>query len=346
MRVTRVVRLLFQALQLDPYNQVDKDKVSNVLSDAWRALLRFMATTDNGYRLKLGDLAVAKVEDAFWCPTTRRVLDTTLRGRSPYDLDGIHPIATPIKLPRLPFPWRRSADGHAVDEDTMDAWLATDPSVVALRNAGQWGDQQDRVAKFSPWLRAAEHSAQLPSTTLRRYEREFKAGKINVLGCSTTMEMGVDIGSIEAVLNTNVPPEIANYRQRVGRAGRQRQPIAVGLTLCKDRPLDRMTIANPLDYLQREVRTPRVSLESPTIATRHAAALLLARFLSRTRSRTPQTHQRHLLRARHQLKRGDGRRPCGRLSLVARRGSGGRSVDEEFVDLAQRNARHARLGSD
>ena len=80
-------------------------------------------------------------------------LDTTLRGRSPYDLDGIHPIATPIKLPRLPFPWRRSADGHAVDEDTMDAWLATDPSVVALRNAGQWGDQQDRVAKFSPWLR-------------------------------------------------------------------------------------------------------------------------------------------------------------------------------------------------
>ncbi|ESY44731.1 hypothetical protein X747_05375 [Mesorhizobium sp. LNJC384A00] len=280
MRMTRVVRLLFQALQLDPDNQVDKDKVGEILSDAWRSLQRYMTSTDNGFRLKLGDLAVAKVEKAFWCPTTRRVLDTTMRGRSPYDVDGIHPMAEPITLPRLPFPWRRSPDGHNVNEDAMDAWLATDPAVVALRKAGQWGDQQDRTAKFSPWLRAAEHSAQQASTTLRRYEREFKAGKINVLGCSTTMEMGVDIGSIEAVLNTNAPPQIANYRQRVGRAGRQRQPIAVGLTLCKDRPLDRMAIANPLDYLERQVRTPRVSLESPTIATRHAAAFLLARFLA------------------------------------------------------------------
>lgn len=281
-RLTRVVRLLFQALHLDPENKVDKDKVGAILTDAWRALLRFMTATDNGYRLRLGDLSVAKVENAFWCPTTRRVLDTTLRGKSPYDVDGIHPLATPITLPRLPFPWGRNADGRNVGEDAMDGWLSSDPIVAAMRAEGRWGDQQDRAAKFSPWLRAAEHSAQQPSTTLRRYEREFKAGQINVLGCSTTMEMGVDIGTIEAVLNTNTPPEIANYRQRVGRAGRQRQPIAVGLTLCRDRPLDRMTIANPLDYLERQVRTPRVSLESPTIATRHAAALLLARFLSGT----------------------------------------------------------------
>lgn len=279
-RLTRVVRLLFQVLQLDPRNHVDKDKVGDVLNDAWLALQRFMTRTDNGFRLKLSNLAVSRVEKAFWCPTTRRVLDTTLRGKSPYDVDGIHPDASPIMLPRLPFPWRRDQGGHAINEDVMDTWLATDSAVVVLRSAGQWGDQQDRAAKFSPWLRAAEHSAQQASTTLRRYEREFKEGRINVLGCSTTMEMGVDIGSIEAVLNTNAPPEIANYRQRVGRAGRQRQPIAVGLTLCKDRPLDRMIIANPLDYLERQVRTPRVSLESPTIATRHAAAFLLARFLS------------------------------------------------------------------
>lgn len=278
--LTRVVRLLFQALRLDPNSQADKSQVNDILVDAWRALSRFMTPTDNGFRLKLGDLAVARVEDAFWCPTTRRIIDTTLRGKSPYDVDGVHPIAHPIKLPRLPFPWRKQPDGYAVDEDTMDAWLSADPVVATLRKAGHWGDQQDRAAKLSPWIRAAEHSAQQPSNTLRRYERDFKAGKINILGCSTTMEMGVDIGSIEAVLNTNAPPEVANYRQRVGRAGRQRQPIAVGLTLCKDRPLDRMVIANPLDYLQREVKTPRVSLESPTIATRHAAALLLAHFLS------------------------------------------------------------------
>ena len=280
LRLTRIVGLLFQAMKLEPENRSDKDAVGAVLADAWNTLMRFMAATDNGYRLRLGDLAVAKVDTAFWCPTTRRVLDTTLRGLSPYDVDGLHPVAAPIRMPTLKYPWRRDVLGHTVDEDGLDAWLTTDPTVKELRDAGRWGDKHDRAAKFSPWLRAAEHSAQQASSTLRRYESEFKTGHINVLGCSTTMEMGVDIGSIEAVLNSNAPPEIANYRQRVGRAGRQRQPIAVGLTLCKDRPLDRMTIANPLDYLLRQVKTPRVSLESPTIATRHAAALLLARFLS------------------------------------------------------------------
>lgn len=279
-RPTRIVRLLFQALRLSSDKVVDKDKVGEILNDTWLALKRYMVPSQNGFRMKLSELSVALVTNAFWCPTTRRVLDTTLRGLSPYDIDGLHPLAERMTLPRLPFPWRRDSDGQTVDESVIDTWLATNPTVFNLRNVGRWGDQQDRAARFSPWLRAAEHSAQQPSTTLRRYEREFKAGKINVLGCSTTMEMGVDIGSVEAVLNTNAPPQIANYRQRVGRAGRQRQPIAAALTLCKDRPLDRMIVANPLDYLEREVRTPRVSLESPTIATRHAAALLLARFLS------------------------------------------------------------------
>lgn len=278
-RLTRIVKLVFQALGLDPEVATDRDKVGGLFESAWSALYRYMEPSDNGFRMRLRDLAVAPVENAFWCPTTRRVLDCTFKGLSPYDVDGIYPRAVPIVMPRLAFPWRRDETGVFLSEDQLDAWLATDDRIAILRDAGRWGDQHDRAAKLTPWLRAAEHSAQQASSVLRRYEREFKQGRINVLGCSTTMEMGVDIGSIEAVLNTNTPPAIANYRQRVGRAGRARQPIAVGLTLCKNKPLDRMTIADPLGYLKREAKTPRVSLESPTIARRHAAALLLARFL-------------------------------------------------------------------
>src|SRR3546814_4390541 len=96
----------------------------------------------------------------------------------------------------------------------------------------------------------------------------------------TRRGMVIDIVTYEAVLSTHVPPESANYRQRIGGAGRSGQPIAVGLTFCRDRPLDRLALADPIDFLRREVRAPKVSLDSATIALRHASAFLLARFLS------------------------------------------------------------------
>lgn len=279
-RPTRVVRLLTQALGVDREDAIVQDDLEALFEAAWSKLLPSMTGSPDGYRFRLSALDVAPLENAWWCPTTRRIVDTTFRGLSPYDLDGVHPPAIPIVMPSLPFPWGMDATGRKVRSEAFDAWLRDDEKVRSLRERGTWGDQQDRAARFSPWMRAAEHSAQQPSSLLRRYEAEFKAHKINVMACSTTMEMGVDIGSIEAVLNTNAPPAIANYRQRVGRAGRARQPIALALTLCKDQPLDRLAFADPAAFLSKEVPAPRVSLDSPTIARRHAHAYLLACFLS------------------------------------------------------------------
>ncbi len=283
-RPNRVVRLLAQVLGRSLDDIVVRDEFNALFADVWNALGRFRVPAGGEFKFKLGDLLVAPVEVAYFCPLTRRLVDTVFRGTSPYDADGKFPKAHLVELPRLPFLWGRDASGHEVKSEDVRHWLQSDERIAKLRGLGVWSDQQDRAAKRVTWLRTAEHSAQQPSFLLRRYEEQFKDYRINVLSCSTTMEMGVDIGTIESVINTNTPPAIANYRQRIGRAGRSKQPIALGLTICKDRPLDQLAFSDPGAFLARQVPAPRVSLESPTIARRHAHALLFARFLSRAGS--------------------------------------------------------------
>jgi hypothetical protein len=166
------------------------------------------------------------------------------------------------------------------EREVLRQWLHQDDAVRDLRKRGIWTDLHDRIALMSPYIRSAEHSAQQPASRLRQFEDAFKKGEINILNCSTTMEMGVDIGSVSAVMMTNVPPAIANYRQRVGRAGRRRQGFASSLTFSRDTPLDREAFRDPIAYLKRQTFVPRVRLDSQRIVQRHVNALLLARWFA------------------------------------------------------------------
>ena len=120
------------------------------------------------------------------------------------------------------------------------------------------------------------------SKTRRPFEltrKPSKKAEDQCLSCSTTMEMGVDIGAVEFVMMTNVPPSIASYRQRVGRSGRRGQSLSLAFTFCKDRPLDREAFRDPGAYLTRKVAAPRVALNSAPIVQRHVNAYLLGAFL-------------------------------------------------------------------
>lgn len=79
-------------------------------------------------------------------------------------------------------------------------------------------------------LRVPEHSAQLQPEALGKLEEDFRQHKINVFSCTPTMEVGVDIGGLCAVVMGNLPPEKANYLQRAGRAGRRDATSALVLT--------------------------------------------------------------------------------------------------------------------
>ena len=144
---------------------------------------------------------------------------------------------------------------------------------------GIWTNLSDRIAEGGYFYRAAEHSAQQSADKLQKYEGWFKEGKINVLSCSTTMEMGVDIGGLTIVCNNNVPPHPANYLQRAGRAGRRSESRSLSLTLCKNNPLDQQVFRNPLWLFEAKMKQPNITLTSERIVQRHLNAWLFGHFI-------------------------------------------------------------------
>lgn len=272
------VLALEMALGLDANDLQDREDINEILRKAWDQLLPLLSGSGTTYKLSLEKHAIlTAVSDAWLCPVTHRVLPRLVFDRSPYSYRGAARAAAlpdALQLPSLPRTFPRSAG----ERDELSAFAERDIRITELRERGIWGDLHTRAATFAPYMRAEEHSAQQPPHRLRTFESEFKQGRINLLACSTTMEMGVDIGSIEAVLNTNVPPSIANYRQRVGRAGRRGQGFSSSLTFARDTPLERETFRNPVEYLGRTLRAPKVKLDSARIVQRHVNALLLARW--------------------------------------------------------------------
>ncbi len=167
-----------------------------------------------------------------------------------------------------------------LEEVTHDD-LDRDPRIGRSRREFQEDGRTHGQPVFSLGLWAEEHSAQLAPQENRRLQDLFKAGVRNVLSSTTTLELGIDIGGLNAVLMSNVPPGKANYLQRAGRAGRRTDGSSVVITFARQRPFDREVFAHFGKYLSRPLRRPRVLLDRPRIALRHVHALLLSEFFRR-----------------------------------------------------------------
>lgn len=280
-RRSRLVRLLSYALQLNLTQAADQTLLEEFLYALWEAVRPLLSRTELGYNLDLGQRAeIVQVREASLCPVTRRLLPVTFRDITPYLPENPHPALSrcqKVEMPIVPQPfWLEAGPEEA------ERWLETDPTIRSLRATGAWNNVNDRITRFSPYFRSVEHSAQIPGVTLSQRENEFKAGKLNLLSCSTTMELGVDIGGLTAVAMNNVPPHPANFLQRAGRAGRRSETVALSFTLCKSTPHGEAVFRNPLWPFTTALAVPRVSLQSAPIVQRHINALSLAAFLAQS----------------------------------------------------------------
>jgi len=158
----------------------------------------------------------------------------------------------------------------------------------------------DLLDHGSHMVRAREHSAMVPAFDRDLIERQFKGDgeQINTLVCTPTLELGVDIGALDAVLMRNVPPLPANYWQRVGRAGR-RQRMAVDLTYARPTTHDRFYFNDPQKMLAGRVDPPRFNLRNPLMVARHVNAAVLTRLrqLARPGSSLSQGDRTELIEA-------------------------------------------------
>jgi ATP-dependent helicase YprA (DUF1998 family)/very-short-patch-repair endonuclease len=164
--------------------------------------------------------------------------------------DGIQAFHDPIRVPNRP------ADGGRTNPFFVDFYRT--------------------LSRDLNGLMAREHTAQVPNAKRIEREEDFREGKLPILYCSPTMELGVDIAALNVVNMRNVPPTPANYAQRSGRAGRSGQPALVYTYCSTGSPHDQYFFKRPDRMVSGAVSPPRLDLTNEDLVRAHVHGIWLA----------------------------------------------------------------------
>lgn len=199
------------------------------------------------------------------CPSCGRVFPYTLFGKCMWCCEGTPDVMTEKEFSGLEF-WRQPIlDAVNGKKDALMTRINTEEHTAQLSHKDQ---------RIDMW------------STTEEYELRFQnvyiddKGPVDVLSCTTTMEVGIDIGSLTAVGLRNIPPMRENYQQRAGRAGRRGSAISTIVTYTDNGPHDSYYFNNPQKIIAGEPRHPSIDTDNRKLIYRHLNVIYVSEFLN------------------------------------------------------------------
>lgn len=182
----------------------------------------------------------------------------------------------------------------SVSEENKELW--TDAPCLRRNCSGRLFEREEQGLDYYGKLystgdrvrvMAKEHTGLLTRNTREELENTFKKDYIdqkpwetNLISCTPTLEMGIDIGALSTIVLANMPPGQAQYLQRMGRAGRK-DGNALTITVANARPHDLYFYGDPLEMIQGIVEPPKVFLNASAVLERQFTAYCMDSWVKR-----------------------------------------------------------------